>query len=91
MASEKGSGSEDEPLVPDEIDDQFYKELLSKIPEVSTRTIYATYTDIQLELTKSSSYVLVSLSMAFSRNPPNFKLYMRILTDILKIKLKIFY
>lgn len=45
MASEKGSGSEDEPLVPDEIDDQFYKELLSKIPEVSTRTIYAIYTD----------------------------------------------
>lgn len=30
----KGSGSEDEPLVPDDIDDQFYKDLLSKIPEV---------------------------------------------------------
>uniref|UniRef100_A0A1I8NQH2 Cilia- and flagella-associated protein 58 n=1 Tax=Stomoxys calcitrans TaxID=35570 RepID=A0A1I8NQH2_STOCA len=35
MGSEKGSGSEDEPLVPDEIDDQFYKDLLSKIPEVT--------------------------------------------------------
>ncbi|XP_005180606.1 cilia- and flagella-associated protein 58 [Musca domestica] len=34
MASEKGSGSE-EPLVPDEFDDQFYKDLLSKIPEAT--------------------------------------------------------
>lgn len=33
-AHSKGSGSEDEPLVPDDFDEQFYKDLLSKIPEV---------------------------------------------------------
>jgi len=31
----KASGSEDEPLVPDDFDDDFYKELCDKIPEVT--------------------------------------------------------
>ena len=30
----KASGSDDEPLVPDDFDDQFYKDLLARIPEV---------------------------------------------------------
>lgn len=31
----KASGSEDEPLVPDDFDDDFFQELGEKIPEVS--------------------------------------------------------
>ncbi|XP_023292257.2 cilia- and flagella-associated protein 58 [Lucilia cuprina] len=31
----KGSASEDEPLVPDDFDEQFYKDLLNKIPEIT--------------------------------------------------------
>lgn len=38
-ANSKASGSEDEPLVPDIIDDEFYKQLVNRVPEVYVKRI----------------------------------------------------
>lgn len=43
----KASGSEDEPLVPDDFDDDFYKELCEKIPEVRQKLYFVVFSALR--------------------------------------------